>query len=322
MSKNPTPPTSLDETSKFAIDGLKINTIREMQDELDRAVAATAGNFRAKILSLETQLADSKKAVAEVEQMGRIQREELNSSWRERERELETRLNEVEKNWREREQESIQRQKAYENHISLRRRSLDQKSAELEQEKINLENERVRLAESNQESLRANSASFVDATVKELSKKESSLSLISFCWSAIGGAVLVACVLLLSFVSYEAVKSITPSMSWSLLSFYALKGSILIAIVGVTSRYSFILSSNYMKEALRTSDRIHAIKFGQLYVETYGAAADWDQVKEAFSDWNGATDSQWNVHEESKIQDTHPHMKLISDLKSLADKYR
>jgi hypothetical protein len=41
-----------------------------------------------------------------------------------------------------------------------------------------------------------------------------------------------------------------------------------------------------MQEALKNADRRHAINFGKFYLESYGAAADWTQVKEAFEHWN------------------------------------
>jgi hypothetical protein len=41
-----------------------------------------------------------------------------------------------------------------------------------------------------------------------------------------------------------------------------------------------------MREALKNADRRHAINFGKFYLESYGAAAEWSQVKEAFEHWN------------------------------------
>ncbi|KXV69612.1 hypothetical protein AD952_14295 [Acetobacter cerevisiae] len=52
-------------------------------------------------------------------------------------------------------------------------------------------------------------------------------------------------------------------------------------------------SGNFMKESLRTDDRIHNIRFGLLYIVTYGAAAEWKEVKEALSNWNGKTKQDW-----------------------------
>lgn len=99
---------------------------------------------------------------------------------------------------------------------------------------------------------------------------------------------------ILSVISIVSMYQSNVDMSWPLLSFYALKGAIIFGLVAFLSRYAFLQSGNYMAESLRTTDRIHAIKFGQFFVKTYGAAADWPQVKEAFSNWNGEQKGNWS----------------------------
>ena len=41
-----------------------------------------------------------------------------------------------------------------------------------------------------------------------------------------------------------------------------------------------------MHESLKSGERLHAIKFGEFYLDAYGADAEWDQIKEAFENWN------------------------------------
>ncbi len=65
-----------------------------------------------------------------------------------------------------------------------------------------------------------------------------------------------------------------------------IKGAIFVGVAGVLARYSFVLSGRYLDESLAVSDVIHGVSFGQLYVQSYGAAAGWDQVKDAFSRWH------------------------------------
>jgi hypothetical protein len=48
-----------------------------------------------------------------------------------------------------------------------------------------------------------------------------------------------------------------------------------------------------MREALKNGDRRHAINFGKFYLESYGAAAEWSQIKEAFEHWNIAGNSSF-----------------------------
>lgn len=59
-----------------------------------------------------------------------------------------------------------------------------------------------------------------------------------------------------------------------------------------------------MREALKNADRRHAINFGKFYLESYGAAADWTQIKEAFEHWNITGDNAFSKSEESKLDVT------------------
>lgn len=41
-----------------------------------------------------------------------------------------------------------------------------------------------------------------------------------------------------------------------------------------------------MVESIRNSDRIHAISFGEFYLNVYGKVATRDEVREVFGNWN------------------------------------
>lgn len=41
-----------------------------------------------------------------------------------------------------------------------------------------------------------------------------------------------------------------------------------------------------MVEAIRCSDRIHAISFGKFFLDAYGSEASREEVLRAFSSWN------------------------------------
>lgn len=66
----------------------------------------------------------------------------------------------------------------------------------------------------------------------------------------------------------------------------AFKGVVGLALFAALSKYAYSLGNSYMREALKNGDRRHAINFGKFYLESYGAAADWGQIKEAFEHWN------------------------------------
>ncbi len=169
----------------------------------------------------------------------------------------------------------------------MRRKELDARLSDFEAE-------RIRYTEESQNRLKTISTEYVSSIVLELNTDERKNYKISFWWSIAGGGALAFGFIIMSIVSLASIFQSNSDMSWPLLSFYAFKGAILLGIVGFLARYAFLQSGNYMSESLRTADRIHAIKFGQFFVKTYGAAADWTQVKEAFSNWNGEERGSWS----------------------------
>ena len=163
--------------------------------------------------------------------------------------------------------------------LAKRKADLDIRIVQFDQEKIQYEHE-------NQKKLQENCIDFVKTTVDTLSDTEKSLSVTSWYWSISGGVAFIFGVISLICLSYISYPVTSSDMSWPLLSFYAIKGCVIAGILITFGRYAFLLSKRYFHESLRTADRIHALKFGQLYVETYGISAEWEQVKEVFANWN------------------------------------
>lgn len=52
------------------------------------------------------------------------------------------------------------------------------------------------------------------------------------------------------------------------------------------SKLLFTLAKSFMVEAIRCSDRIHAISFGKFFLDAYGSEASREEVLQAFSSWN------------------------------------
>lgn len=250
-----------------------------------------------RISRLNAALSDERrKRLSEAERIEQLQAERektLSETFARREAELEARLRSQEERSRRKERDLFEIRSQFEAQAEARQKELDTAKAILDEKMAAFEIEVARYRTESQEKLQTNSKKFVGGMVLELREKETALSRISLAWSVLGGVILVLSVILLSWVTYLSVQHATAAMSWSLLTFYALKGSVLVAVAGVTSRYAFVMAANYMSEALRTADRVHAIKFGQFYVETYGAAATWEQVKETFSNWNSGGSGAW-----------------------------
>ncbi len=82
------------------------------------------------------------------------------------------------------------------------------------------------------------------------------------------------------------------------------QGLIAVALFAALAKYSLLFSNSYMQEALKNADRRHAINFGKFYLASYGAMADWAQIKEAFENWNIRGENAFSKSENSKLDVT------------------
>jgi hypothetical protein len=162
------------------------------------------------------------------------------------------------------------------------------KEAELKNLLVETEREKERYREDSRKSIESKSQKFVDSALQLLNKKETKFHDISKNWSIIGATAIV---LGIGFAVYTMIssadlfhQSTNTSISYYLYSLF--RGLIVVSLFGALSRYSFILSNSFMHESLKSGERLHAIKFGEFYLDAYGADAEWEQLKEAFENWN------------------------------------
>lgn len=190
--------------------------------------------------------------------------------------------------------------------IALRQEELEQKLAEERNEAIkkrneyiqqqqsldafrrSLEIEKLRLTEEAQQTLQDNSKKFVRSALSLLGAKENRFHVISVVWAIAGALSLLAGVIIAVVTMINSSDSYhqAPGASLSYYFFHLFRGLVVVGLCGVLSRYAFVFSNSYMHESLKIGERVHAIRFGELYLDTYGANAEWDQVKEAFAHWN------------------------------------
>lgn len=67
---------------------------------------------------------------------------------------------------------------------------------------------------------------------------------------------------------------------------YSVACLFVVVILISLSKLLFTLAKSFMVEAIRCSDRIHAISFGKFFLDAYGAEASQEEVLKAFSSWN------------------------------------
>jgi hypothetical protein len=210
-----------------------------------------------------------------------------------RESEFQKELEAREQIFLKREKQLTSRQREFEQHLMRRqdeteqlRQHLTERESKLQQALIDLDREKESYNEESRKKLELTSKNYVVEALNTLDEKETQFHFISKIWSAIGAISLVASIGFFAYITLSTVISLPTSITWEFLAFSIFKGLIAIALLTGLAKYSFLFSSSYMQEALKNADRRHAINFGKFYLESYGAAAEWSQVKEAFEHWN------------------------------------
>lgn len=193
------------------------------------------------------------------------------------------------------EQSIVQRQELAEREIAEQRAHLanERKNSaaqrhEIDEMRRELLLEKQRLTDVSQEALQDNSKRFVGSALSLLSAKESRFHFISGVWAIVGalsllsGVVIAIVTMIISSDGYHQAASAGLGYYF----FHLFRGLVVVGLCGVLSRYSFVFSKSYMHESLKIGERAHAIRFGEFYLDTYGANAQWNEVKEAFAHWN------------------------------------
>lgn len=232
-----------------------------------------------------------------------------------REKELQKELETREKLYSEREMKLFARQKEIEHRLINRQDEAEALRAKLEHEVATRESqlqdalqqlklEKERYTEEGRKKIERTSKDYVADTLSALDRKEVQFHLISKIWSGIGAASLAGGLGFFSYVTISSFSNIPNSVTWEFITFSIFKGLIAVALFAALAKYAYLFSNAYMREALKNADRRHAINFGKFYLESYGAAAEWAQIKEAFEHWNIIGTNAFTKTEESQVDVT------------------
>ena len=86
------------------------------------------------------------------------------------------------------------------------------------------------------------------------------------------------------------------------------------ALVISASRFLFILGKSFMVEAIRASDRAHAIGLGKLYLQLFKNKFDWYELKDVLQNWNIDKGSAFITQDAKDIKGTKLE-EIITKLK-------
>ena len=175
---------------------------------------------------------------------------------------------------------------AYQNKKALLEESdeeLKKRTAELKE----LENKKV------QERIEKKVPEYVENAVKILEDREKQYRKKAFYWGLQGIIVLfvaISATASLSLYGYAYGEKLS-SLGWQTLIFISLKGLIILGVLGLWAKHAFTVSNAYMHEAIKRTDRAHAINFGKLYLEVYGNTVDRKELVDIFENWNITSES-------------------------------
>lgn len=122
---------------------------------------------------------------------------------------------------------------------------------------------------------------YVEEAIAAQRSIEASNQKLAKTWQVVGfGSLVLGIIFVLVSLAYA------DEGSWIKLMHVLIANFVVIGFLGACARYAFSLGRSYASEALKASDRIHAISFGKFYLEAFSAQASWSELKEVFAHWN------------------------------------
>jgi hypothetical protein len=126
-------------------------------------------------------------------------------------------------------------------------------------------------------------AEYIEKSLTDLNQREKKYQRIAYSCYVFAFISLIGCIY---FGIWRSTIIINLKMDIGTHIQFAILSILIISLIIALSRFAFIMGKSFMVEALRNSDRIHAIKFGEFYLNVFGEKAEWQQIKEAFQNWN------------------------------------
>ena len=160
---------------------------------------------------------------------------------------------------------------------------------------------------------------YVANAISALEEKENEYKTQAKEWSDKGMLALKlsvgAAILALGYGAFEFSNTPKEQISWLFFGYLMLKGLIVIGLFAAWAKHAFNQSNAYMHEALKRTERTHAISFGKLYLEIYGNDVSKQDMKSIFENWNMESQSAFK---EIKQEDFQPQtLEKLKDIISV-----
>lgn len=284
-----------------------------MQDKMEETRRRELANEDRKTFSeRENELLSYRELIQQQEKELNNYRSKLKKEQFQREKELQLEFESREKLFADREKQLYERQREFEQRLMQRQAETESlrnhleieiaaREARLQQTAIELQQEKERYNAENRKKIEKTSKDYVSDALDTLETKEKQFHKISKIWSGIGAGSLVVGLIFFGVITVTSVLSFPAIITWEFIVFSIFKGVVALTFAAALAKYAFLFSSSYMREALKNADRRHAINFGKFYLESYGAAAEWSQVKEAFEHWNITGENAFSPKNEKSL---------------------
>jgi len=133
------------------------------------------------------------------------------------------------------------------------------------------------------ERVESNAAKFIETSLKELREREARFRTAAYVWYSVAYVSLATGLLIALWRAAHLSGHLT---NWIDFAGFAAVGVVVLGLLVAVARFAFMLGKSFMVEALRNSDRIHAISFGEFYLRAFPDRLEWIHVKDAFQHWN------------------------------------
>jgi hypothetical protein len=167
-----------------------------------------------------------------------------------------------------------------------------------------------------QRKVEANAATYIKTSLNQLKLREDSYRRVAYFWYTLAMCSLIGG-LVFGIWRAATIGETNKSPTWESLAQLGLITILVVGVLGALSRFAFLLGKAFMVESLRNADRIHAISFGEFYLNAFGDKADWSEVKEVFQHWNIDKGSSFIEHEAKEV-DTQILQTALDIAKSIS----
>lgn len=107
-------------------------------------------------------------------------------------------------------------------------------------------------------------------------------------------------------------------LKWPELLIFSIKGIFIVSAFVAAAGYSFMKSNAFTHEAIIISNRAHAIKFGQLYLDIYGNTVERGEMQKIFENWNISSDTAFLRNKNDK-SDPVKFSEFLDSLKKVKE---